>query len=310
MEQTQNNSFNLLRNAGIYAILDGDSKFEEYKFSDNGANITIAMPYLNGADLRNLSSSFGLIQKNTGISRWQYLDNLFEYCIKEDLCSDLLLNFFDKKKFKCKFWGHSVDVIDEAYNTFVQTILKKINGFLYFDDYELILKDNQFSVRQIGCNVEIQAPSLKNINYDYITGIYKRATEDIENKNFDSAITKSRSLLEEIFCFVIEKKNAIPPKTGNIYELYKKVKDLYNMHNKSNIDKCINALLSGLVNIVKSISEMRNSVSDAHGLGSKRFKVDEHHTRLCVNSAITMSEFILAVEQKANSKQNKIEVEI
>lgn len=302
MEQTQNNSFNLLRNAGIYAILDGDSKFEEYKFSDNGANITIAMPYLNGADLRNLSSSFGLIQKNTGISRWQYLDNLFEYCIKEDRCSDLLLYLFDKKQFKCKFWGHSVDVIDEAYNTFLQTILKKINGILYFDDYELILKDNQFSIRQIGCNVEIQAPSLKNIDNDTITGMYKRATEEIENQNFDSAITKSRSLLEEVFCFVIEKKNAIPPNTGNINELYKKVKDLYNMHNKPNIDKCINTLLSGLVHIVNSISEMRNIASDAHGLGSKRFKVDEHHTRLCVNSAITMSEFILAVEQKANSK--------
>ena len=290
MEQTQNNPFNLLMNRGIYDILDGDSKFEEYKFSDNGANIAISMPYLYGENLRNLSSSFGLIQENTAISRWQYLENLFKHCIKEDRCSDLLLYLFDKKQFKYKFGqGHSVDIIDEAYNTFVQTILKKINGVLYFNGYELILKSNQFIIRQIGCNVEIQAPSLKNINYDYITGIYKRATEEIENKNFDSAITKSRTLLEEVFCYVIEKKNLTPSTSGDINKLYKQVKELYNMH---------------------ADSEMRNNASDAHGLGFKRLNIDEHHTRLCVNSAITMSEFILAVEQKANSKQNKIEVEI
>ena len=34
--------------------------------------------------------------------------------------------------------------------------------------------------------------------------------DDIEQHNFDSAITKSRTLLEEVFCYVIEKRKENP----------------------------------------------------------------------------------------------------
>ena len=53
------NLFSLLRNKEIITILDGDTKFEEYEFED-GDTLKIAMPYLTGADLCNLSALFGL----------------------------------------------------------------------------------------------------------------------------------------------------------------------------------------------------------------------------------------------------------
>ena len=43
--------------------------------------------------------------------------------------------------------------------------------------------------------------------------------EDVEQHNFDSAITKSRTLLEEIFCYVIEQKNQAPSE-GEILVIY------------------------------------------------------------------------------------------
>lgn len=54
-------------------------------------------------------------------------------------------------------------------------------------------------------------------------------------------------------------------------------------------------------NIVSAIAEMRNKDSDAHGVGASRIAIDEHHARLFVNSAMTMADFILSVEIKANS---------
>ena len=104
--------------------------------------------------------------------------------------------------------------------------------------------------------------------------------EDVEQKNYDSAITKSRTLLEEVFCYVIEKKNETPSTSGNMNDLYKQVKDLYNMHGDANTDRRINTLLSGLEKIVSALSEMRNKDSDAHGVGANRIAIDEHHARL------------------------------
>lgn len=50
-----------------------------------------------------------------------------------------------------------------------------------------------------------------------------------------------------------------------------------------------------------SFSEMRNKDSDAHGVGSKRIPIRDYHARLFVNSAMTLADFILAVENNANT---------
>jgi DNA-binding SARP family transcriptional activator len=118
---------------------------------------------------------------------------------------------------------------------------------------------------------------------------------DVLNGHFDSAITKSRTLLEEVFCYVIEKKDETPSESGDIGKLYNQVKQLYNMHQNKDMDKRINGLLSGLEKILSAIAEMRNKNSDSHGIGAKRINIDEHHARLFVNSAMTMADFILAV---------------
>lgn len=120
---------------------------------------------------------------------------------------------------------------------------------------------------------------------------------DIENKDYDSVITKSRTLLEETFCYVIEKKNEIPNDSGVIGKLHKQVRVLYNMHTDNNTDKRIITLLSGLNSIVSAIAEMRNKDSDAHRVGANRISINEHHARLFVNSSMTMSDFILSVQQ-------------
>lgn len=74
-------NYKLLRKKEIIEILDGDTIIEEV----NG--LKIAMPYLSGPQLCDLSQEFGCFQeyysgnsKKANLSRWQYLDNLLKLC--------------------------------------------------------------------------------------------------------------------------------------------------------------------------------------------------------------------------------------
>lgn len=298
-----NDSFTLLRNKEIIAILDGDTKYGDYEFEDC-RTVKISMPYLSGADLCALSTLFGLpvtySWSGGALSRWQYLDNLLEHCIEKKKCSNLLAHMFSLNQFSKVLNGHGANEINEAHKTIVAKIIEQINGLLFFGGNELIIVGGNYVIHPIGSKIEIVAPTIKTIDREYIKSISSRALRDIEQNDFDSAITKSRTLLEETFCYVIEKKNETPSDSGDISRLYKQVRTLYNMHTDANTDKRINTLLSGLNSIVSAVAEMRNKDSDAHGVGATRIPIEEHHARLFVNSSMAMADFILSVQQKNN----------
>jgi len=298
---TKNNpsKFSLLRDRGIISILNGDSDFGETE----STNVKCSMPYLSGPELCEISTRFGLPAAygwNGGaLSRWQYLDNLLEYCIANDRASDLLGFLFSKGQFVKNLKGHTPDVIESAYNEIVSAIIKQINGILYFGGNELVVAGKTFVINEIGASVIVSAPTVKSISRTYITDISQRALKDVADGNFDSAITKSRTLLEEVFIFVIEIKGATPSSKGDIGKLYGQVKQLYNMHQTKEADVRINTLLSGLEKILSAITEMRNANSDAHGVGTKRINLADYHARLFVNSATTMADFILSVSENS-----------
>lgn len=310
MSKAQNN-FELLRTKNILAILDGDVDFGEIEVDSNRGNIKNSLPYLSGPVLCEISTQFGLPATygwNGGAkSRWEYLDDLLEYCINNHRESDLLSFLFSKGQFVEKLRGYDSDVIDSAHQTIVSTVIKQINGALYFGGHELIKIGEQFRIIKKGETVSVAAPSVKTIDRAYIISLSERAMKDVIEENFDSAITKSRTLLEEVFCYTIEKKNEIPSESGDIGKLYSQVKTLYNMHQNKDLDKRINGLLSGLEKILSAIAEMRNKGSDSHGVGTKRINISEHHARLFVNSAMTMADFVLSVSEKSTKNQKEVE---
>lgn len=301
MPKRTQNKYALLREKGILAILDGDTDFGEILPEDGSREIRRAMPYLSGPELCEISTRFGLSatygRDGAALSRWVYLDNLLEYCIANDRVSDLLGYLFSKGQFVKSLKNHTPDIIETAYDEICKTVIKQINGILYFGGNELIVIGKNFVIHEIGTAVVVAAPVVKSISRTYISDISQRALQDITDGNFDSAITKSRTLLEEVFIFVIEKKGVEPSLKGDIGNLYGQVKHLYNMHQVKEADVRINTLLSGLEKILSAIAEMRNANSDAHGAGAKRINLSDYHARLFVNSATTMADFILSVSE-------------
>lgn len=211
--------------------------------------------------------------------------------------SDFLSYLFSKDKFVDVLRDLSVKDIQSAHEAILQKVLEQINSILYFGGHELRVIGKVYQVCNVGEVVAVAAPAVKIIDRAYIKDLAGRANKDIDEGNFDSAITKARTILEETFCYVIEKKGEVPSDSGDIGKLYGQVKTLYNMHADKNLDKRINTLLSGLEKIISAIAEMRNKESDSHGVGSKRIGIADYHTRLFVNSAIAMADFILSVYQ-------------
>lgn len=300
----EKSKFELLREKSILSILDGDVDFGTLEVNGTDSGIKISMPYLSGPTLCDISNKFGLPVTygwNGGAqSRWAYLDDLLAHCIKNKRESDLLAFLFSKGQFVDKLRGQTPEVIEYAYAQILSAVIGQINGALYFGGNELVQVGKVFIIRKLGSTISVSAPSVKTIDRSYITDLSDRAMKDVIDGNYDSAITKSRTLLEEVFCYVIEKKGENPSESGDIGKLYNQVKQLYNMHQSKDLDKRINGLLSGLEKILSAIAEMRNKGSDSHGVGAKRINIADHHARLFVNSAMTMADFVLAVSEKAS----------
>lgn len=210
-------------------------------------------------------------------------------------CIDLIHSL--KNGLRNTIYDFSIDSYYESILNICKTFLAQTYGSAIPPHMEKI--ELYYTIPIFRCNqnvaVKVSVPNIKAIDREYISSMTSRALMDIENSNFDSALTKSRTLVEETFCYVIELRNEIPVNSGNVKKLYNQVKQLYNMHQDQKIDKRINMLLSGLEKILTSISEMRNELSDSHGVGQKRMQIKEHHARLFVNSAMIMADFILSI---------------
>ena len=217
----------------------------------------------------------------------------------------------------CSYYGLSKGKSLEAFTTYgaVDKVVRLYDNLIRYYEFNFVsqiqadpsigeqlqqLKQIVDKYREDGVALSA-VPAIKKVDYAYIREISERAQKDIENADYDSALTKARTLLEEVFCHVIEKQGEKPGKTGEIRNLYNQVKNLYSMHQDSETDRRINGLLSGLEKILTAITEMRNGSSDAHGVGSRRINIKAHHARLFVNASQTMADFILAVSDSSKS---------
>ena len=223
MPQEKSN-FELLREKNILSILDGDVDFSMLEVNGIDSGIRISRPYLSGLTLCDISNKFGLPTtcgwSGSVQSRWAYLDDLLEHCIQTKQESNLLAFLFSKGQFVNKLRGQTPEVIEYAYTQIVNTVIGQINGTLYFGGNELVQVGKVFDIRKLGSTVSVAVPFVKTIDRSYITDLSDRAMKDVVDENYDSAITKSRTLLEEVFCYVIERKGEEPSESGDIGKLY------------------------------------------------------------------------------------------
>lgn len=128
--------------------------------------------------------------------------------------------------------------VDETYKGIIKGAIDAINSQLVIARVELRLVNKTFVLISVGEDVVIETPKVKIITSQYIRELPERIKEDLDNKDYDSVITKSRTLLEEVLIFIIEKMTFERYKSnGDLVKIYQDATELMNMRQKSDWDK-------------------------------------------------------------------------
>lgn len=282
--------FKLLINKDIISILIGDiNVFSDY-----------SMPYMKGSDLCNLCTKFGLPRTydwgGGNSSRWVYMQELLEFLNKQDRVGELLCYLMDMSRFTELSALGDINKVKDTYKAIIDGVIKRINAQLLIARKELRLVHNKFVIATVGEEVAFETPKVKIVTSQYIQELPSRIKDDIANKDYDSVITKSRTLLEEVLIYIIEKTTFERYKSkGDLVKIYQDATELLNMRQKKEWDQRVNELLGGLHKLVNAISSMRNMNSDAHGAGQSRIIIKKREALLVSNSSMILAEYWLSI---------------
>lgn len=146
----------------------------------------------------------------------------------------------------------------------------------------------------------VETTGLNNIDFEYIQEQVKKCNAKIAEKDYEGAITNSRTLIESICLYIFEKKKGQYDYKGNLIRLYKDVSKILNMTPADYPDGNLKQILSGVFSIINGVSGLRNDFSDAHGNSPKTtYKVDERHAILTVNLSKTIAEYLYLSYEKS-----------
>lgn len=288
--------WNLLKDCEIISLMIGD-----IGITNDTIFVDLIMPYMRGIDICDFANSLGLniIYNEEKLSRKEYMERTLDYVIENNKINEFFQKLFELKRFRaiCNANGCNKS---ETYWRIISEFMVKLNEILYYSKchIEYNLDSYIFSLIDEETEIVLNTEVIDNIDIQYIKKIKEQALDVAKSGDYDSAITKSRTMLEEVFIYGIETNNLEVEAKGDIIKLYNQFKSIYNLTSSSNLDTRINDLLSGFNKIVDSVAKMRNLNSDSHGAGSRRITIDYNIAMLYVNSAITLSNFFLSLVEK------------
>lgn len=288
------NKFELLCTEKIIRILIGDNA------DDDSEVYRLGMPYLRGQDICSLATQFGFaIVYKEGDLGWKSRLDMFKAflldSIKRNTVSNVLAHMFSLERFNYLTDLENSKQIQEAHKKAISWTLEKINANLFLGQHELKCVNGKFLIAALQNGRQVEAPTINFINMDYIHGLTERCKKDLSNGDYDSVITKSRTLMEEVFLYIIEKKEISIKMNGDVTQYYGAVKDELGLNQGKEIDTRLNSLFGGLEKIVRAVAELRNKNSDSHGAGRNRYAIRDYEARMVMNSAITICEYILSI---------------
>lgn len=285
--------FKLLKNRKIIDILIGDLVVcDDY-----------TLPRMSGPDLCNLCTTFGLFRtyswNGSNQSRWMYMHDLIEFLNSNQRIPELLSYLFQMERFDNLTSLGDPQKVKDTYTAIMKGAINSINAILLIAGKELRIASGTFAMADLGQEIVFETPKVKVITSQYIRELPERIKDDIESNDYDSVITKSRTLIEEVLIFIIEHLTHERYKSnGDLNKIYQETTDLLNMRQNSEWDKRINELLGGLHKLISAISSMRNMNSDAHGAGASRIQIKKREALLAAHSSMMVAEYLLSVYEK------------
>ena len=134
--------------------------------------------------------------------------------------------------------------------------------------------------------------AIKKRNIPAVEMEFSRALENLHSEPRE-AVSAACNILESTFKIYIADEKITSPTKQDLQSLWKVVRDSLGMDTKSIEDEDLKRILSGLYSITDGIGALRTHASSAHGAGRKIYNLKPRHARLAINSAHTLTMFIL-----------------
>lgn len=175
----------------------------------------------------------------------------------------------------------------------VEDAVDEVNKLIKFDGYSLVKSGENYKITDIQGNF-IQEENLTVIGHDFIREQVEKCQQKILSEDYNGAITNARTLIEAILIHIIETiEKAEVKNDGNLLNLYGRAKKALKIDlKKEEIPESVFQILSGLDSVINGLSGMSNNAGDRH---ANKFNTKRHHAKLVVNSAMTVSDFLIDV---------------
>lgn len=248
-------------------------------------------PYLSGPELVELFNRFGSrdVYGEGFPSRWKYVEDKLHELIGDPTLSRIIEAVVDPRL----YFGTDFNVSGAIFH---------INELLSYDGYSLIESGKEYKITSVE-GVIIDSESLAEIENDYVTEQIRKCDNKILSEDYDGAITNARTLVETVIVDILSIYDSVYEHKGDMTKAYSRIKAVLNLDPSSpNYIRSVKQTLSGLNSIVHGLATMRNEMSDAH---ASRYRPEKHHAKLAVNSAKTLSEFLIDTLKKQSGNTLK-----
>lgn len=269
------------------------------------------LPYLSANNIKDLGMQFGynLKKMKEPVSRWKLMEK-FLIDLHSDNRTNELLNYLVspvflkdeiREKNSINFSQINVDsqkqiIINQKRNEIIETILKHFNEQLIFSNKKMFFNNEIFSISDASSAPKV-IEHKDRIDNAYITSLVDKGQNDLLDKDFDSVITKARTLLESIFLQIIFDHQQEIKQNGNIMQYRNKVHEILGMSKTKDWNPNVTKMVGSLNTLVSTISELRNNNSDAHA-SSTRMKINEAEAELILNSSVMIGIYYLKVSDR------------
>lgn len=279
--------------------------------------------YLSGSDIQGLGKKFGIT--DVGGSRWFMLETIFNQLHAKGKTERFLKYFFFEmnnnsavkevirdNEFNQPKYDEIAEITEESQENnravakfLRQELLERVNIELAISDKKLIAVNNGIKIVDYDSEPEIIASTTEIIDNEYINDLLEKSMKSLIEEDFDSVVTKSRTLMESVFIQILHENNVSFKENGNISQYRTSVNKALNMRPDNNWNKDVSNMITGLNRIIDSISNMRNNNSDAHG-SSNRVRINSSEAELILNTAVNVSKYYLEINARKKLRRKVV----
>jgi hypothetical protein len=168
-----------------------------------------------------------------------------------------------------------------------------LNAFLVHDRLQLVPMDDGFVLRSLdGVQMPTESETADVLSDEYVLELTAKCDTRLAASDFEGAITTARTLLEAILAELETRlAGSRGDYKGDLPKQFKQVTKLLRMDDeRPDLDDRFKDVIRGLVMVVNGLAPLRNKMSDGH---ARERKPAPHHARVVVNSAKTVSTFLV-----------------